>query len=219
MRLFTYLKYFFYISINWNIIIAFYIIFHEIKGERKYVIKTIGIDNLNSLDDEQIEHATIYMPVVYAVIEKVFLQINISKINHLLDIGCGKGRAICVAAAKGCKQVSGIDISKALCMDALQNLTVIQQQHPALLAKVILKDAFQYEIPQDVDCIFLFNPFDEFLMEGVVKNIKKSIALHPRKMTVIYANPIYKSLFTDTGFKETFYYKSMKYIEVSSFEG
>ena len=218
MRFISFVKYFFYIAFNWNIFIAIYIIFHEIKGERKYGINTIGIDNLSTLDENQTEHATIYMPAIYPVLELVFQQINVAHISHLLDIGSGKGRAICVAAAKGCKKVSGIDISKSLCMDALQNLSIIQQQHPSILAKVILKDALLYEIPEDIDCIFLFNPFDAYLMEEVVKNIKKSLSLHPRKLTVIYANPLYKSLFTDVEFKETFHYQKMKYIEVSILE-
>ncbi len=218
MRFFTYLRYFFYIAFNWSVFIALYIIYHEIKGEREYGINTIGIDNLDSLDESLTEHATIYMPAIYAVLEKAFHQIDITKIKHLLDIGCGKGRVLCMAAAKGCKKVSGIDISKPLCLDALQNLTIIQQQQPSLVAKVILKDALLYEIPNDVDCIFLFNPFDEYLMEKVVLNIQKSVFANPRKLTVIYANPLYKTLFINIGFRESYHYQKMKYIEVSVLE-
>jgi SAM-dependent methyltransferase len=211
----SYLKYFFYIAWHWNPIIAIHILFHEIKGEKKYGINTTGIDNLETLDSDQLDHATIYMPAIYSMLELVFEQTNISDFNHLLDIGCGKGRAICVAATKGCKKVSGIDFSKDLCMDALHNLTLVQQKQPALLAKIINADAYTYAIPTDVDCIFLFNPFDDYLMEGVVKNIQRSLVSSPRIITIIYANPLSKSLFVDAGFKETFYSKTMRYIEVS----
>ena len=215
MRAIPYLKYFFYIAWHWNPIIAIHILFHEIKGEKKYGIDTIGIDNLEQLENDQIDHATIYMPAIYSMLEVVFEKINIASFNHLLDIGCGKGRAICVAAAKGCKKVSGIDFSKDLCMDALQNLTIIQQKQPLLLAKIINNDAYTYAIPEDVDCIFLFNPFDDYLMEGVVEQIKKSLLTNPRMITIIYANPLCKSHFIDAGFKETFHRKKMHYIEVS----
>jgi len=218
MRFVSYFKYFFYIAFNWNIFIAVLIIYHEIRGERKYNINTIGIDDLSALDEIDTEHATIYMPAIYSVLELVFQKLNVSKVNHLLDIGSGKGRVICVAGAKGCKKVTGIEISKALCMDAIQNLTIIQQEHPSLVAKVILKNVVQYKIPEDVDCIFLFNPFDEYLMEKVVNNIQQSIKLQPRPISIIYANPIYKSLFINAGFKESFHYQKMKYIEVSIFE-
>ena len=218
MRAIPFLRYFFYIAWHWNPIIATYILFHEIKGEKKYGINSIGIDNLETLESDQLDHATIYMPAIYSMLELVFEKIKITSFNHLLDIGCGKGRAICVAAAKGCKQVSGIDFSKELCMDALQNLTIIQQKKPNLLAKIINADAYTYAIPADVDCVFLFNPFDEYLMKGVVRNIQRSLVTNPRKVTVIYANPLSKSLFLEGGFKETFYSKKLRYIEVSVLE-
>ena len=218
MRAIPYLKYFFYIAWHWNPFIAFHIVYHEIKGEKQYGINTIGIDNLESLDSHQLDHATIYMPAIYSMLEVVFAKTNITRFSHLLDIGCGKGRAICVAAAKGCKKVSGIDFSKELCMDALQNITIIQQKQPALLAKIINSDAFTYTIPNDVDCIFLFNPFDDFLMEGVVRNIQRSLVFAPRKLTIIYANPLSKALFEEAGFKETFHSKKMRCIEVSVLE-
>ena len=198
--------------------IATHILFHEIKGEKKYGINTIGIDNLEQLESDQLDHATIYMPAIYSMLELVFEKINIASFNHLLDIGCGKGRAICVAAAKGCKKVSGIDFSKDLCMDAIQNLTIIQQMKPLLQAKIINNDAYTYAIPNDVDCIFLFNPFDDYLMKGVVGNIQQSLAAHPRKITIIYANPLNKARFIDEGFKEIFYSRKMRYIEVSILE-
>ena len=218
LRLTTFLKYFFYIAWNWNIVIAIYIIYHEIKGEKKYSINTIGIDNLDELDSKHLDNATIYMPAIYPMLEMIFEKVNVGNLNHLLDIGCGKGRAICIAAAKGCKKVSGIDFSKELCLDALNNLTIIQQKHPALQAKIINSDAFTYEIPADVDCIFLFNPFDDYLMMGVVKNIEQSLKLKPRQLKIIYANPLCKSHFLDAGFKETFHSKKMRYIEVSILE-
>ena len=98
--LFTYLKYFCYIAWNWNIVIAIYIIYHEIKGEKKYGIDTIGINNLDELDSKHLDNATIYMPAVYPMLEMIFEKVNVKKLHHLLDIGCGKGRAICVAVER-----------------------------------------------------------------------------------------------------------------------
>jgi SAM-dependent methyltransferase len=214
----SYLKYFFYIAWNWNISIAIYIIYYEIKGEKKYGINTIGIDNLEELDNKHLDNATIYMPAIYPLLEMIFEKVNVESLNHLLDIGCGKGRAICVAAAKGCKKVSGIDFSKELCMDAINNLSTIQIMHSALQAKIINSDAYTYQIPADVDCIFLFNPFDDYLMMGVVRNIEQSLMQNPRPIKIIYANPLCKSHFIDAGFVETFHSKKMRYIEVSILE-
>jgi SAM-dependent methyltransferase len=232
MKFFIYIKYFFYLAYNWNVVIAWHITMQEIKGEKKYGINTTGADELNKLEKQGIDisHATIYMPVSYALLEEIFQQLNHSKLlnptqypadkplNHFLDIGCGKGRALCVAAHQGFKQVTGLDFARDLCEAAKKNLNITKQKIPALECKVITNDAFYFEIPDDVDCIFFFNPFDEFIMSAVVNNILTSLHKKPRKLTIIYVNPLHKDLFLKAGYKETWYSKKMKYLEVSILE-
>jgi SAM-dependent methyltransferase len=221
MKFFSYLKYFFYLAYNWNIGIAWHIIRQEISGEKKYGINTTGADELNKLEKQGIDisHATIYMPASYTLLEEIFKQLKNSKpLNHFLDIGCGKGRVLCVAAHQGFKQVTGLDFARDLCEAAKENLVITKQQIPALEYKVINNDAFYFEIPDDVDCIFFFNPFDEIIMSAVVNNIFKSLKNNPRKLTIIYVNPLHKEQFLKAGFKETWYSKKMKYLEVSILE-
>ena len=223
MKLFSYIKYFFYIAYNWNISIAWYIIMQEFKGEKKYGINTTGADELKKLESKGIDitHATIYMPVSYSLLEELFNQLNYSTnkpINHFLDIGSGKGRALCVAASKGFKQVTGIDFSRELCDMAKENLAVTKQKIPSLQYNIVNNDAFYFEIPDDVDCIFFFNPFDEIIMSAVVNNILTSLQNHPRKVNIIYVNPLHKELFIKAGFKEIWHSKKMKYLEASLLE-
>ncbi len=220
MKLFSYIKYFFYISFNWNIRIATHILLQEIKGEKKYGINTTGADELKNLEEKGIDisHATIYMPVSYELLEETFKQLNHSTVkpfSHFLDIGCGKGRALCVAAHKGFKKVTGIDFSTTLCARAKENCLITQQKLPAFEFLIINNDAFYYAIPSTVDCIFMFNPFDEIIMSGVAENIRISIDANPRNISIVYVNPLHKELFINAGFKETFYSKKMKYLEVS----
>jgi predicted RNA methylase len=213
--MFKYIAYFFYIAYNWNPIIACHIIFHEIKGERKYGISTIGVDNLETIESNHINNATIYMPAIYSILEWVFAQVNPKEIHHLVDIGSGKGRVLCVAALLGCKKVTGIDFSEKLCLDALINLSKIKNNIPDVDANVGYQDAYSYKIPKDADCIFLFNPFDESIMQAVVYNILNSYSINKRAIHIIYANPIHKQAFTDAGFEEKRYFKRLRYLEVS----
>ena len=190
----------------------------EIAGEKKYGIHTTGADELYKLEKQGIDisHATIYMPVSYTLLEEAFKKLNSNNPQtHLLDIGCGKGRALCVAAHQGFKKVTGLDFAKNLCEDAKENLNITRQKIPELEYKVINNDAFYFEIPDDVDCIFLFNPFDEIIMSAVVNNIFSSLQNNPRKITIIYVNPLHKELFLKAGYKEIWHKKKMKYLEVS----
>jgi len=228
MKFLSYLKYFSYLAYNWNIGIAWHIIRQEIKGEKKYGINTTGADELFKLEDQGIDisHATIYMPVSYTLLEEIFKQLNSNESKtkkqkpktHFLDIGCGKGRALCVAAHQGFKKVTGLDFAKDLCETAKENLSITKQKIPALEYKIINNDAFYFEIPDDVDCIFFFNPFDEIIMSAVVNNIFASLKNNPRKITIIYVNPLHKEQFLKAGYKETWYSKKMKYLEVSILE-
>lgn len=215
MKLITYIRYFYFLLDNWDLKIAWYMIKQEIKGERKYKINTTGEDELIKLEElgVDISHSTIYMPVNYYLLEEVFQQLPASPRNHFLDMGCGKGRALCVAAHHGFNKVTGIELSKELCKIATENLSFTNQKFPDMQFKVIHNDAFYFEIPDDVDCIFLFNPFDEIIMSAVVNNIFESLQNNPRKLHIIYANPLHKEQFLKAGYTQTWYSKKMKYIE------
>ena len=127
------IKYFFYLAGNWNIRIALHIIKNEIRGEKKYGIQTTGADELRSLENKGIDisHATIYMPASYDLLEDIFAKFNPATFNHLVDIGCGKGRVLCVAATFGAKNITGIDLSKEFCETAKQNLSTTKKNYPA----------------------------------------------------------------------------------------
>ncbi|MCP9750860.1 methyltransferase domain-containing protein [Ferruginibacter sp. HRS2-29] len=215
MQLFNYIKYFFYLASNWGLKIGIHIIRQEIRGEKKYGIRTTGADELKKLEEKgvDISHATIYMPASYDVLEELFAQITPSSYHHFIDIGCGKGRALCVAAQQGFTKVTGIDFSKELCEVAKTNLQKTAAGIPALEYKVINNDAFYFNIPPDADCIFLFNPFDEIIMSGVVNNIEKSLEENPRAITVIYLNSLHKELFAKQKYTEVYHTQQMKYLQ------
>lgn len=220
MRALSYINYFFYLAFNWNFKIARHVISREIKGEKKYGINTTGADELKSLEKKgiDIEHATIYMPVSYDLLEEVLQAANnlvIKPGNHFLDIGCGKGRALCVAAYYGFTKLTGIDFSKKLADAAAANLELTRQKFPGIQYTIYNNDAFYFEIPDDVTCIFLFNPFDEVIMSGVVFNILESLKRNKRTITIIYVNDLHKETFTIAGFSEVYYKKTMRYLEVS----
>ena len=219
MKSFNYLRYFFYLLFNWDARIAFHIIRNEVRGEKKYNINTTGADSLKSLEKKGIDitHATIYMPVSYDLLEQFFDEIKLSTFTHFVDVGCGKARAMCVAAAYGVKKISGIELSKELYNSAKENIAVTKLKYPSTNFKIYNNDAFYFEIEQDVDCIFFFNPFDETIMSGVMENIETSFETNPRVMTIVYINPLEKHVLQDWGYEEIFHLKKMHYLEGSVF--
>jgi SAM-dependent methyltransferase len=215
MKLLRYIRYFYFIATQWNLPLAWHIIRQEVKGEQKYGIDTTGADDLQHLEEVGIstQHATLYMPVSYDLLEQVFGKVNLSDCRHFLDIGCGKGRALCMAAHHGFKRVTGIDFSAKLCRGAEANLRLVQQDVPDLAVEIIQEDAFDFAIPPDVDCVFLFNPFDGVIMHAVVENILQSLRLHPRRLLVIYVNPQHGKLFLQAGFTQLYHIQRREYLE------
>ena len=214
-----FLKYFFYLAYNWDLKIALHIIRNEVRGEKKYGIDTTGADELKSLEDKGIDitHATVYMPASYDLLEDFLDRFNLPFTNHFLDIGCGKGRAMCVAAANGAKKISGIELSKELYAAANENMSKTKSRYPLMHYALYNNDAFYFEIAADVDCIFMFNPFDDVIMSAVLENIDSSLEKDPRPLTVIYINPLQRHLLAERGYKETYHFQKMKYLEGSIF--
>jgi SAM-dependent methyltransferase len=205
------------VGVNWGWQLAFAIIVQEITGEKKYGINTTGADELKELKKSGIDisHATIYMPVSYRLMEQTMEQLATATKKHFIDIGCGKGRALAIAASYGFNKVTGIDFSAFFCNETAANLKCLQKKISALEFTVLHQDAATYTIPADADCIFLFNPFDKIIMQKVVDNIAKSLHHYPRTMHVIYANPLYKELFIQEGFSQIYYSKTMQQFEVA----
>lgn len=221
MRFIPYLRYFFYIAWHWNPILALFTIYYEVRGERKYHIHTIGEDELNILKERGIDisHAHIYMPVNYYILERLMNEIVTYDNNKtLLDLGCGKGRVMIVAAEYGFEQITGVDFSKEFCDEAKVTTAIFTEKDPRVHFTIINADALFYDIPQDITTIFLFNPFDEMIMDGVVMNIIKSQQAFPRTIRALYANPQHKSVFLENGFREIFYLRKLNYFEGSILE-
>ncbi len=141
------------------------------------------------------------MPVSYTLLEAALQLVPPQQRRHFADIGCGKGRALAVAAQNGSERVTGIDFSPEFCAAASRNLEAVRTRRPALRYTIQLQDAASWPIPPDADCLFLFNPFDEHIMQQVVEQLQTSLARHPRTLHIIYVNPLQASLFLQAGFR------------------
>lgn len=218
MKLISYIKYFFFIALNWNIRLAWFMLSQEIWGERKYHLDTSGIISLErlSVGFPTEEYGQPYQGANYYLLEKVFDYLKKQNANYnIVDYGSGKGRVMAVAAYYGFKRIIGIDFSSVLCEAAKRNIVNVEKEFPDAIFKIIHADATTYNIEKDDNVIFFFNPFDEIVMEQIIINIRQSLRTYPRKIYVAYINPVHKELFIDIGLKEVFYTKKMEYIEAS----
>ena len=176
------------------------LIFYELYFDLKYKTETrkfLELSDLNDVKSSKINSER-YQPIPYYYIRKLFLKFDHElKDSYFLDYGCGKGRALLLAAEFGAKVLYGVEFSKKLCNICERNLNKSREAQNYL---IVNKDAVDYEIPERVNVIFFYNPFNKPILEKVIKKIRDSLEQNKRKITIIYGNPLYEDMFYQVGF-------------------
>ena len=126
-----------------------------------------------------------YEPTPYSVLERLAESGFISKDDHVLDYGCGKGR-VCFFLSYECGcRATGIDISEKMIAKAEDNL-----KHFSRKSKVSFHccPAQSYEISGE-DMFFFFNPFRDTILHSVLGRIRESWYLKNRKIRIFCYYP------------------------------
>jgi SAM-dependent methyltransferase len=190
--LFQYTRFFFYIAWNWHIWLAFFMLYHDIKGYFKYRISTFVPVKLKHLTihEADISKSSPYEAVNYYILEKLLKTfIKLSPERSIVDLGCGKGRVMVVAAHNGFTSITGIDFAKELCEEAINNMRKTQALIPNINWKVIHANVLNYSIqPNDV-VFFMFNPFVAETLNLFLDKLEASCKIYPRKTWFLYASP------------------------------
>ena len=167
-RIAQYVFYFFVSVKNRGLIFTFRLIFNEVKWERKLGISTLQIENFPAeIINEEFYH---YQGASYYILQHMFDRIpkEVRK-GAFIDYGCGKGRAMIMAAVNGFKNVQGIDLSEKLISIARTNISQCKQLN--LDADFIFhcENAETFVLPPAISLVYLFNPFGESVMKKVVE--------------------------------------------------
>lgn len=104
-------------------------------------------------------------------------------------------------------RVDGVEIS--------QRLATIAEKHLARAeignASVFCCDAADFKDYDRYTVLYMFHPFGEAVVREVLHNLGESLARCPRKLTLLYRNPIYHDLIIQAGFRQTGKYNHCKH--------
>ena len=126
-------------------------------------------------------------PFDHSSIDRVFSEItDLPCEKSFLDIGCGKGQMLVMAAMVEMDRISGIEFNSDIATVAVNNMKCLQ-----IDARIIIEDATDYEGFDDYSIFFLYNPFGEESIKRVVSHIKESTIRKPRPAFLVYGNPFY----------------------------
>lgn len=155
--------------------------------EQRLSVDTRGYINPDDLGFANAEfHA--YATTGYKAIYKMLRMIPIDySESTFIDYGCGKGRAIVVAATFPFKRVIGIEISDPLIEIARNNAQKMRYKR-AVSIDLYQTDAAQYTVSKDVNVIYFFNPFKGQVLQAVINKIYDSYKECPRRIYFVYFN-------------------------------
>ena len=137
----------------------------------------LGIDKPDSVD---------YVPTPYAAIYSMLRRTPYGPSKSVfLDLGCGKGRAVAVAATFPFERIIGIELSGRLAELAKANIASLRHRR-AKQIDILHMDATAYEVPPEVNVIYFFNPFIGKDLRTVVGNIHRSYVNAPRPLFIIF---------------------------------
>jgi len=104
-----------------------------------------------------------------------------------VDYGAGKGRALAAAAAHPFRKVIGVEISRELVEIARGNLGRMKRRRAGQV-EIHHADAAVFQVPDDANVFFFFNPFGGATLARVVERLRESWTAHPRELFFIYFN-------------------------------
>jgi tRNA1(Val) A37 N6-methylase TrmN6 len=109
---------------------------------------------------------------------------------RFIDLGCGKGRMLIVAAELGFKSCVGVEFADELAQLAAKNVAASGFKSIG----IVHGDAGNYAFKDEPFVLYLFNPFSSRVMERVRNNLLK---LKSAKYCIVYKNARERHLFDE----------------------
>ncbi len=115
---------------------------------------------------------------------------RVGKDDVFVDFGSGKGRVVWQAARYPFARVVGVEISTQLNDIARRNIEGNRKRLKCSDVELVTADATEFEVPDDMTFAYFYSPFEGEVFCQVLRNIVASVDRRPRKVTMIYANPV-----------------------------
>lgn len=154
---------------------------NENTWDKLLKIKTTGRDDSNS---DQYHYP--YEPTPYCVLERLANSGLIGKKDVILDYGCGKGRVEFFLSYQTRAKTIGIEYDERIYNGAMEN------KNTAVSGNLVcfqMQNAEEYEVPEEVNRCYFFNPFSVELLRKVMARIIESYYENPREILLFFYYP------------------------------
>jgi hypothetical protein len=132
----------------------------------------------------------LYVASPWHVLPRALRYLRVTDQDVFVEFGCGKGRVLHQAAKWPFRRVEGVEISPELAEIARSNLAARADQHRCANIEIVVSDAADFHVPDDLTIGYLFHPFRDATLDAVLRNIIHSLDRRPRRVRLIYVYPL-----------------------------
>jgi SAM-dependent methyltransferase len=154
--------------------------------ERRLGVSTseqVALEDLGLAHPGRVE----YTPSPWRELRRALPPSQVAPDDVFVDIGCGKGRILVLAATTyDCSRVMGVELSEELASTARANLEGVRGRLRTDRVEVVVADAAEWTVPDDVTIVYLYNPFRHELFGAAIDRVLESLDRRPRRLRVVY---------------------------------
>ncbi len=109
-----------------------------------------------------------------------------------VDIGCGKGRPLIVAAEFPFRRLVGVELAPRLAQVARANAAIVAAQHPGRTPiEILVGDATAVSPPAERVVYFMYHAFNHALVRALVANLEQQLRNRLQHAFFVYYNPVH----------------------------
>jgi precorrin-6B methylase 2 len=127
-----------------------------------------------------------YLPTDYLAIAYLFAPIAFGPQDVFVDIGCGLGRAVLMAARRPIRRAIGIEFDPPLALVAEQNARHLRGARAPI--EIRNQDATDADYTEGT-IFWMYHPFGKATMQIVLERLHQSLGSSPRRILIAYVNP------------------------------
>jgi SAM-dependent methyltransferase len=155
----------------------------------------VMLEDLGLADPQRVE----YTPSPWRELQRVLPPSEVGPDDVFADLGCGMGRIVLLAARYPMKRVVGVELSEDLARVARENVGNAQGRLATRDIEIVQADVLEYELPDDVTIVYLFNPFTGDIFEQALQSILASLDRRGRRLRMVYRHPVEHERIMATG--------------------
>ncbi len=132
-----------------------------------------------------------YYPTSYGALRRIVQRVPLSPEDVIYDVGCGKGRAVCMFARQPIRRCVGIEYNPRHVITARRNAMRLRGRH----ASIEVHEGDATSITGDDGTVyFLYNSFGAASVQRWLITLRRSLTETPRQIRIIYANPAHEDV-------------------------